>query len=90
MNAVHTFRALPPPSLLPVQMAAELATLPCLLLMEFVKGRPLLECADAFKVDGVNTIRVNTFKRDNATQDEEDRPSAIIIINWNSPLNRLS
>ena len=32
------------------QMAAELDALPCLLLMEFVRGKPLLECADAFEV----------------------------------------
>ena len=42
----------PPPSHPPShsQIAAELDALPCLLLMEFVRGKPLLECADAFEV----------------------------------------
>ena len=35
------------------QMASELTALPCLLLMEFVRGRPLLECVDAFEASHV-------------------------------------
>ncbi|GAX74335.1 hypothetical protein CEUSTIGMA_g1784.t1 [Chlamydomonas eustigma] len=31
------------------ELASELSSLPCFLLMEFVRGKPLLECADAFE-----------------------------------------
>lgn len=29
---------------------SELAALPCFLLMQFIRGKPLLECSDAFEV----------------------------------------